>query len=277
MNADDADNAGHVLTDEEYNLFLRLQEAFNQRAMGLGRGNRNDDVLAKVVFNGNNAEEFIGKFPHICSSFQVERIFYQDYGLQRPNPGPERQVWDQLDSKAYRLLEKHITGEIWSTLRDRPNMSARTIFDIFTETHLTGTVRSISTIEQEMELTRMADTATLTSHFSTMCRYFRELEIHDQALTDRQKVTKTMCKLNQEWYKLANAWVITQPDNLSFDQFRMRLIRMDADGRTFSDSTKSQAAFTASTRPQQQGQTTNQFSPFNWRTRQIQFQQQQQW
>jgi hypothetical protein len=90
-----------------------------------------------------------------------------------------------------------------------------------------------------MELTRMADTATLTSHFSTMYRYFRELEIHDQALTDRQKVTKTMCKLNQEWYKLANAWVITQPDNLSFDQFRMRLIRMDADGKIFSDSTKS--------------------------------------
>jgi hypothetical protein len=31
----DIDN-GHLLTDEEYNLFLRLQESFNQRAMGLG-------------------------------------------------------------------------------------------------------------------------------------------------------------------------------------------------------------------------------------------------
>jgi hypothetical protein len=87
-----------------------------------------------------------------------------------------------LDSKAYRLLEKHLVEDIWSTLRDRPNMSAREIFDVLTETHLTGTVRSISTIEQEMEMTRMSDSATLTSHFSCMCRYFRELEMHGQGL-----------------------------------------------------------------------------------------------
>jgi hypothetical protein len=130
-------------------------------------------------------------------------------------------------------------------------MSARTIFDIFTETHLTGTIRSISTIEQEMEMVRMPEGATLTSHFSIMCRYFRELEMHNQGLTDRQKVTKTMCKMNLSWYKLANAWVITQDDDLTFTQFRTRMIRMEVDGRTFVDSTSdSQAAFAASTQPQ---------------------------
>ena len=159
----DADQ-GHILTDEEYQLFLRLQEAFNQRAMGLG-GGQHTDILSKIIFNGHNAEEFISKFPHICSSFQVDRIFYTDNGLVRPNEGPEQQIWDQLDSKAYRVLEKHLDGDI----------------------RLTGTVRSISIIEQEMEMTRMSDSASLTSHFSITCRSFRELAIHGQALTDRQK------------------------------------------------------------------------------------------
>jgi hypothetical protein len=52
-------------------------------------------LISKVVFNGQNAEEFISKFPHICAAYQVDRIFYQEYGRQRPAAGnPDRQVWD---------------------------------------------------------------------------------------------------------------------------------------------------------------------------------------
>jgi hypothetical protein len=87
--------------------------------MGLG-GNIGTDVQSKVVFNGNNAEEFMTKFPHICAQYQVEKIFYQDYGLERPGPGPERTLWDQLDSKAYRVLEKHLDSDIFSTLQGSP-------------------------------------------------------------------------------------------------------------------------------------------------------------
>jgi hypothetical protein len=224
-------------------FFSAFRRRINQRAMGLGGGA--DNVMSKVIFNGHNAEEFMSKFHHICCSYQVDRIFYTDYGRERPGAGPERLVWDQLDSKAFRVLEKHLAQDIFSSIRDQPDMSARQIFDVLTETHLTGTIRSISQIEQEMEMVRMADDATLMSHFSIMCRYFRELGMHGQPLTDRQKITKTMCKLNLEWYKLANAWVVTQPEELTFDQFRKRLMRMDMDGRTFAEESSSQAAFAA--------------------------------
>ena len=232
-----------ALNEEEYELFQRLQEQYNQRAMGLGGGG--DNLISKVIFNGKNAEAFLSKFPHICTAHQVYNIFYEDYGLQRPGPGNDRRDWDNLDSKAYRVLERHLSEEIWSTIRDRPGMSARQLFTILTETHLTGTVRSISTIELEMENTRMKDSDTLTSHFSNMCRYFRELAMHDQELTDRQKITKTMCKMSLDWYKLTNSWVVTQPDNLTFDQFRRRVIQMDIDGRSFQRESSNHAAFAA--------------------------------
>jgi hypothetical protein len=98
----------------------------------------------------------------------------------------------------------------------------------------------------------MAEDATLTSHFSVMCRYYRELELHGQPLTDRQKITKTMCKMNLKWYELTNAWVVTQPEDLSFDNFRTRILRMEVDKRTFQVQPHSQAAFATSSR--QQGQ-----------------------
>jgi hypothetical protein len=246
----------HGLTDEEYEIFLKVQDAYRQRAMGLGGGG--NDIISKVIFNGENAEEFTSKFPHICMHYQVYQIFYEDYGRNRPGPDNQlRQTWDSLDSKAYRLLEKHLTDDIWSTLRDKPNMTARQIFDVLTATHLTGTVRSIATIELEMENTRMQDSDKLTSHFSKMCRYFRELECHNQPLTDRQKVTKTMCKMNRHWYEMANAWVITQPDDITFDIFRRRLLQMDIDSKSFDQSPGPQAAFAAASTVTNQPQQAN--------------------
>ena len=61
----------HVLNDEEYQLFQRLQDLYQQRVMGLGGGT--DNIISKVTFNGKNAEEFNSKFPHIATSHQVYR------------------------------------------------------------------------------------------------------------------------------------------------------------------------------------------------------------
>jgi hypothetical protein len=112
------DNGGHVLTNEEYEEFNRLRnllnnnEGFNgiyganQRVMG---DEQQGYIIPKVKFTGNNVEEFVTKFSHIAEAYRVTRILYEDYGKNPPPQNtPEFQEWTAQDSRAYRLLERHV-------------------------------------------------------------------------------------------------------------------------------------------------------------------------
>ena len=121
---------GHVLTDEEYTQFLRLQEMFlNQPNDNLQRVMGNEDMqgptpatMPKVMFTGTNVEEFTSKFVHVSMAYGVYDILYEDYGLQKPAiNNPDFRRWSNQDSKAFRLLEKSINPQTWSLLRDGPS------------------------------------------------------------------------------------------------------------------------------------------------------------
>jgi hypothetical protein len=104
-----------------------------------------------------------------------------------------------MDSRAFRLLEKHVTPKVWSMVRDKPNMSARQVFDVLTSTCLRGTTRSISQLETEMEMHRMGESESISDHFATMCRFFRELHQMDQELDDRREGREGVLQDEQQY------------------------------------------------------------------------------
>jgi hypothetical protein len=78
----------------------------------------------------------------------------------------------------------------------------------------------------------MDNKSTLASHFGIMCRFFRELHQAGHQLTDRQKIIKTMTKMSTKWYKVAHDYMATQPEDLPFDRFRMKMIQLEIDTRS---------------------------------------------
>ena len=118
----------------------------NQRAMGEGQdlpGSRFEPYNTRFKFTGTNTEEFLGKFKHAAEAMQVSEIFETDYGLLPPARGHnDYPRWKSLDSRAYRLLEKHDDSFIFSMLRDRPDMKAREIYDLLDRSFFRGTTRS---------------------------------------------------------------------------------------------------------------------------------------
>jgi hypothetical protein len=216
----------------------------NQRVMG---HEQQSFIIPKVKFTGKNIEEFVTKFSHIAEAYKVTRILYDNYGKHPPAPDtPEFQEWTAQDSRAYRLLEKHIDPEIWSFIRDKPIMSAREVFDVLTETCLRGTVRTTAQLEYDMEQVKMDSKSSLTSHFGLMCRFFRELHQAGQPLNDRQKIVKTMTKMSTRWYRIAQDYLATQPDEIEFDRFRLKMIQLEIDNRShigYDHHNNTEAAF----------------------------------
>lgn len=118
-----------AMTEEDYDELMRLRERFlaandeekvgegrDQRAMGLGELQENLPALynSRFKFTGKNAEEFLSKFRHACEAMKVTRIFYEDYGLHKPNMNdPTYPTWSADDSRAFRLLERHLDSDIW--------------------------------------------------------------------------------------------------------------------------------------------------------------------
>lgn len=194
-------------------------------------------IVSKVPYDGSNTEAFVSKFRHLAEAYKVSPIFFNDYGRNPPAlDHRDFAAWASMDSKAFRLLEKSVTDEIWSLVRDRQEMSARDVYDVLARTCLRGTVRSTAQIEYDMEVTRMDGKATVSSHISTMCRFFRELEQSGHPLNDEQKIVKSMAKMSERWYRLADDFMATRDGDTSFDVFRMKMIKMEVDSRYFRSS-----------------------------------------
>lgn len=239
------DPNARTLTEEEYLEFVRMREIFNQRAMGLDTSQpHHTTYLSKVKFNGENIEEFESSFRHVAEAYKVSRIFYEDYGINKP-PANHRDYaeWASLNSTAFGLLERQVEPVIWSSLRDVPDMTARQVYDVLQQTCLRTTLRGLTTIQYEMEMVRMPEQSNLSSHFGIMCKYFRELHHHGQILDDRTKIIKTMTKMSTDWYRLSHDWVQQQGDDLTFAAFRAKMLQMEHDGRSRTNPNPPNAAF----------------------------------
>ena len=83
--AEEKENA-RMLSEEEYEDFIRFREMMNQRVMGIdSTTSPSASILPKVKFNGGNIEEFTTAFGHIAEAYRVSNIFFTDYGLRAPN------------------------------------------------------------------------------------------------------------------------------------------------------------------------------------------------
>jgi hypothetical protein len=119
---------GHILSDEEYEEFQRLRDIVlanandqgvnhtkggNQRVNGLNQAAvYHPSTLPKVIYDGHNSEEFVSKFRHIAEAYKISKVLYEDYGSNPPQPDDEAFAeWVELDSRAYRVLEKHINSK----------------------------------------------------------------------------------------------------------------------------------------------------------------------
>jgi hypothetical protein len=234
-----------VLTEEEYQEIMRVREFMQQRAMGLdAAAPHHSSFISKVKFNGENIEEFESSFRHVAEVYKVSKIFYEDYGRNKPaHNHRDYPEWAALNSTAFGLLERQVEPMIWSSLRDVPDMTAREVYDVLQQTCLRTTLRGLTTIQYEMEMVRMPDNATLSSHFGIMCKFFRELHHHGQILDDRTKIIKTMTKMSTDWYTQAHDWVQQQGEDLTFTVFRAKMLQREHDGRTRTSPTAPNAAF----------------------------------
>ena len=248
------------MTEEDYDELMRLRERFlaandeekvgegrDQRAMGLGELQENLPALynSRFKFTGKNAEEFLSKFRHACEAMKVTRIFYEDYGLHKPNMNdPTYPTWSADDSRAFRLLERHLDSDIWSALRDGTDKTARQVFDLLDRAMLRGTVRTTAKIQQEMENVKMGPNDTLASHFGEMCSYFRRLHQSGHNLTDAEKIVKSMHKMNQRWIDRADEFIATR-DELTFDEFRIKMLQLEISSDATAKRQANEAAFAA--------------------------------
>jgi hypothetical protein len=116
-------------------------------------------------------------------------------------------------------------------------MTARQVFDVFTETCLKGSVRSTAKIEKDMKNTRQGPNETVAQHISNMCTYFRTLHLIGSPLNDSRKVVETSTTMNEKWWRIADDYLAMQPDDISFDKFRMKMVQLEQDASLHDSNT----------------------------------------
>jgi hypothetical protein len=84
-------------------------------------------IVPKVKFTGRILRNSYLKFPHISEAYGVSRIFYTEYGRNRPRgEGPDLEQWVSANSRAYRLLERaHFCGYLVECKRQAGHDSER--------------------------------------------------------------------------------------------------------------------------------------------------------